>query len=351
MSSVIIGKELLDKFNIPNPWEAIEKIPGVPNISGGIQDAGSTIYLYRKPTLNYLSRVVADTYLNINTKCVSQLKSAQYMNLLCQPSGSPAEESAACKSCLELVGLDGQLAFDIQRQQWSKGSKPEVLKPINTQFQEFTAAIESCALSCKSCVFSDNSQFASIKITQNCEAANDFREQIINSVTSKVSNDLFQKNDVLSSLEKSLRLTGSSQNAVVVNYTNRVKSSINEMFDQGVFTSLNVTQTMQISSLSSLYFSGSNQSFAIDQISKALLNAGFGDNLLTTEEWDETSQVYIDNSTLNAAGDLYVSYVNSLSSIINTAIGGIMFAILIIAGVLTLVLIGLFIFKAIKGEV
>jgi len=52
---------------------------------------------------------------------------------------------------------------------------------------------------------------------------------------------------------------------------------------------------------------------------------------------------------LNNIGDLYVQYVNSFASIINTVVGGLMFAILALLGTLTLILVGLFIYKGLKG--
>jgi hypothetical protein len=310
------------------------------------KDGGTSRYLKQKPTLNYLSRLVAKTFLDINILCVTQLESTQYMKLLCNPT-VPAEYTSSCTACLELIAINAQLYNNIQTEQWNKGAPLVVSKPINTQFDEYIEQILSCQQSCKSCVFSNNSQYASIKVAQTCVDGNKFEQEIIDSVNATVSNDLYQKNDVLNALSKTLGVP--TQNEVVSTYTSFIDKDIRQMFTQGIFSKLNIDQTININSTGSFLFTGVTQSYAIDQIAQALLNANFGSTLTSSVNFDEVSKQYVDNSTLNNIGDLYVQYVNSFASIINTVVGGLMFAILALLGTLTLILVGLFIYKGLKG--
>ncbi len=294
--------------------------------------------------LNFLNNVSSEAFLTILNECALAVEDTQTIRLKCQPNTDlgKQEDSESCVECLQSIYHTFESQALIQRTVWAKGGALDVVKPIDTQFNENAEAIKACRFFCKTCNFSNISQKAYLNVQQNCK----INEQSIaawqNKIKGTVQEQLYSRSDLGASLLSTVK--NSNKDQTYLTMANTVANRLDTNLANILVNNITASQTVTLTSDTAANFQGIHQDVLVTKVATLMGDSQVFDNVLTDEQWDSWGSVWTEDSTLDSLGNVLLDTTQSLADVLSSTIGALVFGLMILTGVLlfaVIILVGL----------
>ena len=318
-------------------------------MGGAVSSVANDFGQNNKPTktavLYYANKLTAQAFLDVSQDCSTSVDSSQLVDLECNPDQSLGrqENTFECASCLNNMRTTAESQFILQRETWAKTGDYFVAANIDTQFTEFSEYIKQCNESCKTCNFENTSQMAYVQIDQTCRFSDDMTQEFRAAVEGKFLETLYSKKDIAGSLVSAVG--GSNADKTIANVVSVASSRISATFADNLITSLNLAQTIDLTSGVSVVFKGQQQDIVINQTANIVSENKLYDSVLTDSQWQAWANNWQSDTTIDSVGKVLTDTVTSFSSIISSTIGAIMFTLMVLLGVIVIALIVLIVMR------
>lgn len=301
----------------------------------------------RSVVTNALNEITAKSIVSALSTCENDLDISQSFKVNCMGGNilSPAEtfeNSPACATCYQSV-VDRQITYyNMVRNTWGT-STARIPKSFADDVSYWSGQLESCKTACKACVFTDFDQSASVTYKTTCNISTEIVNDFLSSLSSNLDQSLTDNQDVLSSLAGVLG--PSDRQKVVSQITERIKTRIDSTFINDMFNSINSYQSFTFNSTGSSTASGQSQSATISALTSLIADQKVNNLILSEAEWAQYQQLYNDENTIGALGDVVKNTTLSVAGVINDTVG---LVLVIAVGVMIAALWGLSVYGLVK---
>lgn len=287
------------------------------------------------------------------TNCFQNQTAEQLTRIRCNPklpnSDSVYEENVACSQCIDSV-LQGNLYQNqIQRKLWQT-SPATVRMPINTMYETILEQMEVCGLTyCKACALSNITQVNMVQADAECISISMTSTNINLNLSSSISQMFLSNKDVLSATVQTLGVKDMQQATQII--TSSILTVVNDSFLSDLRQTISQSQVIELISETSVRLNN------ISQASCSTITQKFvSDNEVITKAISESVlqsiSTQIDSqNTLDSLGGIFSSSTTTFLSALSNAAGKIMFACVVLLGVIVLGIIAYFIYKNVKNLV
>jgi hypothetical protein len=292
----------------------------------------------------------------LNT-CTAQSTLQQDVEMTCNPrvpQTTPGqvtvyEENTACGQCLEIALKDGQEQDRLERSMWSS-SPARVRQPIDSMYAQMIGTIETCGLAyCKACVLTNVTQKSLVSTEANCIE----REMTVTNVQANVSKLLQQQflnnQDVLSATAQKLGIEG------VENVSNTIASQISTVVNNTFLFNLqqliNQSQVITLKSATSTNLNNITQSSVLNVVQQAVTENHVSTSAYAESVFEDIALVINQQNTLNEVGEVVFKSTTTFTQAMDSAVGLVMLATLILLGVVVAGVAGFILYRRIKRGV
>ncbi len=295
--------------------------------------------LSQQEVVNETNDLVANVIVNVALFCNTQDIGSQSIGIVCSSLATEStifELNASCEQCYKDIKTSATSNYQWQESLWSRGEQePSVRKPIDSDFQDTIQKFVGCAKRCKACPISDLSQKTVIESTEDCEAFNNVKNAINQKLMTGITQKLVNNQDMLSPLAQVLG--ASTTNSIVYNLTNRISAKLSDNIISEVKQQINVQQTIEINNGGgTLNQTGQSQSTAIHAVQTFLERNNVFNTIFSEDQWNLLQRLVNDQNTVSSLGNTVVKSVEYLNKLLTNIVGKVVFAVLVMVGVVFL---------------
>jgi hypothetical protein len=291
--------------------------------------------------------IVAYAITKTITECNVNANLQQDINIKCVPvvpDGTVYEENAACGQCLKNILLDNESQNELERSMWAN-SPAEVRQPIDTMYESLLVNMESCGLTyCKACVLLNVTQQNIFEATSVCMSRNMTQTNVKTNISTILQQTFLNNQDVLSGAAQTLGAQG--VNTLSTNISNTISSVVTNEFLADLRTSISTSQVIQLTNTTSTTLNKITQSSILNVTSKFVTDRSVATNSYSNEVFDQISLIANQQNTLNEVGEVVFKSTVTFTKAIDSSIGKIMIAVLIILGLVVFSIICYIIYKS-----
>jgi hypothetical protein len=290
--------------------------------------------------ISSLNTMVSTSIIKTITSCFQESAVSQNIELLCEPKLSKVdidnpnisvyEENSACTRCITLTQNAIDSHISAEKSMWSS-SPAQVRQPIDTFYNNILEELETCGLTvCKACVLSNITQSNILNADSTCIQNNITTEGIQLNLSSLLQESLLNNQDVLSQVADALK--NNNLQSISDTISSRVVSTLSASFFNQLISRIQNGQSLIVKG-SSIKFNQLSQEATFTIVS----NYVDKENIATLAYAESTYQVLADEinqqNTLNSVGDVIFDSSVSFVTAIDSSVGLVMFAILVVLGV------------------
>lgn len=297
-----------------------------------------------------VSRSITKTIIN----CTTDGDSSQDVIIKCNPKvitnlhgDTCYEANESCGNCLNTVLADMKAQDAMERNMWKyRGIK--VRQPLDITYATMVSQLQSCGLShCKACVLLNVTQLNLIKANGTCINDQINRTNIKTNLDATIQSEFTNNQDVLSAAAQVFGID-TDTTKLVEHISNSLMTTISDTFVTNLKNVLNSTQSIEIFSTSSVETQFMTQSSILTSTSKYVTDTGVAEKSFGDIQFDQMSTIVNQQNTLNDLGEVIFESTITFTKALDSSVGKIMFAVLILLGVVICFIIGFIIYKAVK---
>jgi hypothetical protein len=329
---------------------------GIGLIADGIATASGTNLHKQNCTkstnslIEATNNIISRSITNVISNCDSNVRVEQDVSLKCAPTGPAVyEENATCARCIYNLTLDFKAHNDLEQSLW-KHSPAQVRQPIDIMYLNILRDLEACGLTyCKACVLLDVTQQNIINTGNDCISKITNKQSITDNMTNLFQQQFLNNQDVLSAAAQSLGIQG--VNKISEHISNSIISNISTSFLDALSVSISNSQVIELTSDTSTQFRNITQNSILNIVEQEVNKNSIATMAMKKELFDNISQIVNNENTLNEVGEVIFKSTVTFAKAIDSSVGKIMFAVLVLLGVITLTIIGYILYRKFKGDV
>jgi hypothetical protein len=313
--------------------------------SGCDKSAGSII--------DAVNSIVSTAITKTINNCFVDQVAKQLVRIKCKPKLPEGvtvyEENFACGNCIDNIKNSANYQNNLQRNLW-KSSPASVRQPIDTFYQGLLDQMEGCGLIyCKSCALNNVTQLNLINSDAECIETSMTKVNIQSNLTTLLQQQLLSNQDLLSSAATTLGI----QNVQTLSefISSNISTVVNDQFITDLRQTLKQSQIVELISDSSVSLSNISQSSVITVTTKFVSDAHVATMAFAQETFDSIAQLAQSQNTLNDVGNVVIDSSVGFLKAMDTAVGEITLAIVVLLGVVVLGVVGFLAYQNIKRVV
>jgi hypothetical protein len=252
------------------------------------------------------------------------------------------EGNASCGQCVDGV-ISGMLAHhELERRVWDeRNGEVRVRLGINDELVLMSRRLELCGAGmCKACVLRDVNQYTAIDTTGDnlCKSSATVSKSFRVNVEAALRSQLEQNQDVLSSVASMFGLD--TKLDIVNELTSRITSEDITRIVNASMLAIRSSQSLTFSSSGGSMLRGVGQTSALAATMRVVVDSNISTKIMSDAEWNVLAQMVREQSTLSSVGDLLFESVTAVVSMVDTIIGQVLIAALVLLGVVVIGLLG-----------
>ncbi len=311
-------------------------------------DTGPTSLI--NATNNIVSIAIAKSISN----CFADQIALQNTRIKCKPRVpediTVFEANAACGQCIQNILLASQRQNEMERILWTNTNPAQVRLPIDQYYASIIQEAESCGLSyCKACVLTDITQMNIVQSTDQCISTFMTNTNIQSNLTTLIQQQFLNNQDVLAAAAQVFASKDVSDLTDTV--TNNLMAVVNTQFLEDLQKDIQTSQIIQLTSDTQVSLSHVSQS-SISVVAQKFVDdnnvavMAFGEEIFSA-----MANIVTQQNTLNSVGQAIFQSTLTFTSAINSSVGLVMFAMIIVLGVTVLAILGFLIYTRIQGGI
>jgi len=308
-------------------------------------EAAAAAVSNRKLFLANISHVTTEYFYKRSQNCSQIVGSSQSISVGCFPPTDiekVREASPECQTCLRIAGDLYKMDVDFDTRLAIQDNRSDLRLRPDDLYNALAKNLEECKYVCKTCVIEDTSQRSILTMVQNCQFSAEKMDEWRRSVAGDVASKLYQRTDWLGSLMKSMGLQSQEEVATLV--STRIRQSIGQETIDIITNAVQNTQDITVRSLGdgTVLLRGVHQNNAIEISSRALVEASFGSNVITEEEWNQAVELWKETVTLDPIGKIIErGFKLAVTTVITTFQSAIIGVIIACATILFVIIVGI----------
>jgi len=292
-------------------------------VSGLFGGGGNSLSITSKITNDMMARAV----LNSTTECITTGEAKQTVKIIISPPTSEyktAADSAACDFCgklktkainkqIELQTAAGHLQsiIGMGTVKVAGSSKPTQADP----FDDFLT--NPCGAICRDAFINNISQEQVLTLKSDCEQNDEFKNTINQSMQAQINDSIKNQEDIFGQLES---IFAGSKASISADIANVMTENMNQNFYRVLATSLNTTQTIDITG-TSIYVNKINQTFSASVMAKMKVTDTVIDQFTQSSDFSLSQSVKNVNDTTGELADDFLQLITSVSTMMDTLTG------------------------------
>jgi hypothetical protein len=296
--------------------------------------------------INEVNNIVSISISKTVSNCFISQSAEQSIRIRCKPKLSENttcyEENFACGQCINNIKLGQEYQNQLERNLWSS-SPATVRQSIDNFYQSLLDQMNACGLTyCKACVLSNITQINVTEADAECISNSMTQTNIKSNISSLVKQQLLNNQDVLSGAAQTLGIQDLESLSEVI--SSNISTVVNQQFIQDLQQIIKQSQIIEILSETSIKLSNVSQTSVATVTQKFVSDQRVALNAFSQETFDSISKIAQSQNTLNDIGNVVIDSSISFVKAIDSAVGKVTLALVILLGVVVLAIIGYLIY-------